>query len=212
MDSNRNIMLAIVVAAVALSAGLWLGQRQLAGPAATPDVTLEAGLLYPTARDIPPFALERASGGTFTERDWQGHWTLAFFGFTHCPDICPTTLAVLKQVDDAITAAPLAQPLQLLFVSVDPARDDAATLKRYSEFFSPTHHRRHRAEDRLQPFTRGLGIVYMRSPLDGGGLHGGPQRADRGDRPARPAGGACSARRWTPRRIAADLRRLARRA
>jgi protein SCO1/2 len=169
MDSNRNIMLLIVVAAVAVSAGLWFGQRQLGGPAAAPDITLEAGLLYPAARDIPPFVLDRASGGSFTERDWQGHWTLGFFGFTHCPDICPTTLAVLKQVDDAISAAPLAQPLQLLFVSVDPARDDATTLKRYSAFFSPRIIAATAPEERLQPFTRGLGIVYMQSPLEGGG-------------------------------------------
>lgn len=169
MNSNRNIMLLIVVAAVAVSAGLWFGQRQLGGSAAAPNVTLEAGLLYPTARDIPPFALERARGGSFTEKDWQGHWTLAFFGFTHCPDICPTTLATLKQVDEAISTAPLAQPLQLLFVSVDPARDDAATLKRYSEFFSPRIVAATAPEDRLLPFTRQFGIVYMQSPLEGGG-------------------------------------------
>lgn len=208
MNTNRNIMLLIVVAAVAVSAGLWLGQRQFIAPAGGGSVPVEAALLYPAPRDVAPFTLDRASGGTFSEADFQGRWTLAFFGFTHCPDICPTTLALMKQVEDALAAPPLAAPLQTLFVSVDPARDDPATLAKYAAYFSPSIIAATAPEERLQPMTRGLGIVYLQTPLEGGGYtvdHSGQIVI------VDPKGRLVGMFRppLDPARIAADLRRLA---
>ena len=169
MNSNRSIMLLIVVAAVAVSAGLWLGQRQLLAPAPDAGLPVQSALLYPQPRAVPPFVLERATGGSFSQDDLQGHWTLAFFGFTHCPDICPTTLAAMKQVEDALGAGDPPIPLQMLFVSVDPDRDTAPVLARYAAFFSPDIVAATAPEERLQPMTRSLGIVYMQSALPAGG-------------------------------------------
>jgi len=162
-------MMLIVVAAVAVSAGLWLGQRQRLTPAADATIPVQAALLYPQARTVPPFDLERATGGTFSQDDLQGRWTLAFFGFTHCPDICPTTLAAMKQVQDALAASQPAIPLQMLFVSVDPDRDTPAVLAKYAAFFSPDIIAVTAPEERLLPMTRGLGVVYMQSALPAGG-------------------------------------------
>ncbi|MFN7552970.1 MAG: SCO family protein [Pseudomonadota bacterium] len=208
MHSNRNIMLLIVVAAVAVSAGLWLGQRQFIAPDRSAAPAVQAALLYPVPRVIEPFALDRAPGGTFTAADFEGRWTLAFFGFTHCPDICPTTLAQLKQVEDALATPPLPDPLQLLFVSVDPARDDPATLARYAAYFSPSIIAATAPDERLQPMARGLGIVYLQTPLDGGGYtvdHSGQVVI------VDPQGRLAGMFRppLDPSRIAADLRRLA---
>ena len=208
MKDNRTIMLLIVVAAVAVSAGLWLGQRSFLAPSGGPAVAVEAALLYPAPREVPAFTLERASGGTFSDADLKGRWTLGFFGFTHCPDICPTTLALMKQVEDTLAAPPLASPLQLLFVSVDPARDDPATLGKYAAYFSPSIIAATAPEERLQPMTRSLGIVYMQSPLEGGGYTV--------DHSAQvvvidPQGRLVGMFRppLDPQRMAADLRRLA---
>ncbi len=162
-------MTLIVVAAIAVSAGLWLGQRQLLTPAADATIPVQAALLYPQARPVAPFVLERATGGTFSQDDLQGRWTLAFFGFTHCPDICPTTLAVLKQVQDALAASQPAIPLQMLFVSVDPERDTPEVLAKYAAFFSPDIIAVTAPQERLLPMTRGLGVVYMQSALPAGG-------------------------------------------
>jgi protein SCO1/2 len=208
MKDNRTLMLLIVAAAVAVSAGMWVGQRSFLAPSGGSAVAVEAALLYPAPREVPAFVLERAGGGTFSEANLRGHWTLGFFGFTHCPDICPTTLALMKQVEDMLAAPPLAPPLQLLFVSVDPARDDPATLGQYAAYFSPNIIAATAPEDRLQPMTRSLGIVYMQSPLDGGGYTI--------DHSAQvvvidPKGRLVGMFRppLDPQRMAADLRRLA---
>jgi protein SCO1/2 len=168
MTSNRNVMLLIVVAAIAVSAGLWLGQGYFGKTPAGTAPPVQAALLYGEPRALEPFTLDRADGRPFTGDDLKGRWTLAFFGFTHCPDVCPTTLAQMKQVEAGLAASKPAPPLQLLFVSVDPARDSLELLAKYTAFFSPSIIAATASEDRLQPFTRQLGIVYMQSPLADG--------------------------------------------
>jgi protein SCO1/2 len=161
-------MTLIVVAAMAAGAGLWLGQRQF-GTAGSSAAPTRAALIYPQPRELPTFALKRADGATFGNADLRERWTLAFFGFTHCPDICPTTLAVLKQIRLALGDGPESPALQLLFVSVDPERDDAKALGDYAAYFDPTIVAATAGHDVLLPFTRALGVVYMTSDLPGGG-------------------------------------------
>jgi protein SCO1/2 len=170
MNTNRTIMALIVVAAVAVSAGLWLGQRHfLPGTGGSDAVPVQAALLYPEPRELEPFQFDRADGKSFSEADLTGRWTLAFFGFTHCPDICPTTLSTLKQVEADLAAKPPKDPVQYLFVSVDPARDTPQVLATYTAFFSPAIIAATAPEERLLPATRQMGIVYMQSPLPNGG-------------------------------------------
>lgn len=167
--NNRNVMLLIVVAAIAAAAGLWVGLGQQRGGGSGLQARMQAALLYPAPRPVDAFTLTRADGGNFTNADLAGRWTIGFFGFTHCPDICTTTLAVMKDVEQQLTAAPLPQPLQLLFVSVDPERDTPEVLAGYAGFFSRNLIAATVAEPALRAFTTGLGIVYMQTPLDTGG-------------------------------------------
>ena len=76
-----------------------------------------------------PFNLVDQDGKPQTEAMLKGKWTAVFFGFTYCPDVCPTTLQALAQAQDRL--GPKAKDLQVLFVSVDPARDSPAQLKAY---------------------------------------------------------------------------------
>ncbi|HPW03131.1 MAG TPA: SCO family protein, partial [Dokdonella sp.] len=85
----------IVLAAVALAVGLWAGSRWM--PHSVSQSDLQAAVLYPAPAPVPPFTLQRPDGSNLTEADLQGHWSVLFFGFTHCPDICPTSLAEFKQ-------------------------------------------------------------------------------------------------------------------
>lgn len=82
------------------------------------------------------FTLIDENGRTVSAEDYLGKPTLLFFGFTSCPDVCPTTLAQLagafKQLDESVR-----EDLQVLFVSVDPTRDDPQTLRRYTDAFGP---------------------------------------------------------------------------
>jgi protein SCO1/2 len=69
----------------------------------------------------------------------KGKWSFLFFGFTHCPDICPTTLAILARArDDIAKSAAGAEDIQIVFISVDPNRDTANKLKQYVTHFHET--------------------------------------------------------------------------
>ncbi|GEO98262.1 SCO family protein [Methylobacterium haplocladii] len=80
-----------------------------------------------------PFTLVNQDGKTVTERDFAGATHLVFFGFTHCPDVCPTTL---QQITDVLAAlGPKADRLKVAFVTVDPERDTPEVLKTYLSSF-----------------------------------------------------------------------------
>ncbi len=82
-----------------------------------------------------PFTLTNGDGRQVTDRDFRGRWALIYFGYTFCPDVCPTTL---NQVAEAMGAlGPKAARLQPVFISVDPARDTPAVVKQYVAAFTP---------------------------------------------------------------------------
>jgi protein SCO1 len=82
-----------------------------------------------------PFSLIDSSGATVTDRTYRGKWELVFFGYTYCPDLCPTTL---NTISDALTAlGPLADKVQPLFITVDPQRDTPAVIGDYVRNFDP---------------------------------------------------------------------------
>jgi len=82
-----------------------------------------------------PFQLADQTGQTVTERDLQGKPTLIFFGFTHCPDVCPTSLFEISEVLRAMGKD--AERVNAWFISVDPERDTAAAMKEYLSSFDP---------------------------------------------------------------------------
>lgn len=82
-----------------------------------------------------PFQLTDQNGATVTEKNLKGHPTLIFFGFTHCPDVCPTSLFEISEVLKAMGTD--ADRVNSYFVSVDPERDTAASMKEYLSSFDP---------------------------------------------------------------------------
>lgn len=105
------------------------------------------------------FELTSESGETVTENVFAGRPVAMYFGFTHCPDICPTTLARLTA---AVRRLPedLAQELQLAFVSVDPARDGPRELAEYTDAFSDRMLGLTGTQKQLQALTRRYRITY----------------------------------------------------
>jgi len=82
-----------------------------------------------------PFSLTASSGGTVTDRTYRGKWLLVYFGYTRCPDVCPT---VLNNIGVALRVlGPAAAEVQPLFITVDPERDTAKVLAQYLEAFDP---------------------------------------------------------------------------
>ena len=96
---------------------------------------LESSLVLPEDfRTVPDFSLVGTDGGTLDQGFLDGAWTLAFFGYTHCPDVCPITLQVVKEAVASLEAVE-AEPLQVAFFTVDPARDTATRMAEYVGFF-----------------------------------------------------------------------------
>lgn len=148
----------ILVAAFAAALGLWFGARMLDRP---DQPALRSALLYPAPRALPDFSLLRSDGKPLTLADWKKHWTVAFFGFTNCPDVCPTTLATFKQVWKRLDPA-TRERVRFDFVSVDPARDTPELLARYVGYFSPDFVAATGTDEQLTRLTRALGLLYAR--------------------------------------------------
>ena len=154
---------AILLIALAAAAGAYFGQ-QLWRPdgAMTGSVLPGDGVLirYPVAKAVSPVELIDRHGQPWSPEALRGRYTVAFFGFTHCPDICPTALAMLKSARQQWQALPEAQQPQVLFVSVDPKRDTPTQLGQYVDFFDPAILAVTGQAAQMLPWTRSLGIVY----------------------------------------------------
>jgi protein SCO1/2 len=143
-----------VLAAVAVGAGFALYER------ASAPLALESGTALPEPRPLAEFALTDQNGAPFSRANLEGRWTLLFTGFTHCPDVCPTTLALMADLDRRLAR----EDLQFLFVSVDPERDTPAAIAQYVGHFDPSLRGATGAREEIERFTAGLGLAQVRNP------------------------------------------------
>ncbi|MGM0450578.1 MAG: SCO family protein [Pseudomonadota bacterium] len=141
MSRNRNI--AITVALLLLFAAgvmtltiynVWVAsQYGEGGGSEPPEVAADNVYLYDEPRPIDDFTLTDEQGDRVDQAMLQGQWTLAFLGFTNCPDICPNTMATLSKADKRISDR--ATEPQFLMITADPERDTPEALSRYVTFF-----------------------------------------------------------------------------
>jgi len=167
MSNALRFTIVIGAAVIAFAAGLGLqgllSQRSASAP---PDVP---GLLWPVQASLEPFELIDHNGAMYNRDRLRGRWTLLFFGFTHCPDICPATMAVMDSAVDLASAEGLpADELQVVLVSVDPARDDPEQLARYVRHFDEDFLGVTGSHEALGKLTSQLGAVYTRPGPDAG--------------------------------------------
>ena len=101
------------------------------------SVELEAGTWFgDQARALPEFELLDHNNQLLTRSNLEGKWSLMFFGYTHCPDICPTSLQTMSDMITAIDDPDVLDAVQVYFVSVDPERDRAEMLAAYVTYFN----------------------------------------------------------------------------
>jgi protein SCO1/2 len=103
---------------------------------ATPDL-LTGSAIVPS-RALPDFSLIDQQGRSFGAADLRGHWSIMFFGYTNCPDFCPTTLTTLAALAKRLRAEPGAVLPRVVFVSVDAKRDTPQQLAKYVPYFDPS--------------------------------------------------------------------------
>ena len=148
---------ALVVVAIAAAAGFLAGRWWPAEPPALQASTA----LFGQERALPEFALTDHTGRAYTRRNFTERWTLLFFGYTHCPDICPITLATMAASVDALAALGGDAP-RVVFVSVDPERDAPGHLEGYVTVFHDDFLGVTGPHEELRKLTRALGIAYAR--------------------------------------------------
>jgi protein SCO1/2 len=156
------VLAALVAAAVlaGLAAGLYLG-----GGGRPPKV---GGIVYPEPRPVPAFELTAGDGSAFSRERLAGHWSFVFFGYTHCPDVCPLTLADLEVMHDELGQATFDHPLQVLFVSVDPDRDTPDRLAEYVGYFDPSFIGATGDAAQLGKLAKAFGVVFKAHSDQGG--------------------------------------------
>lgn len=147
------------IAVCAAIGGFWLA-RELHST----SPVLASGTWLPQARQLRDFSLVDESGHTLSLRTLEGKPALVFFGFTHCPDVCPTTLATLAQARKASQIS----NLQVLLISVDPARDTPEVLERYVHAFDPAFRGATGPQASIDAVTKDFGVAVQRVDLPGG--------------------------------------------
>jgi protein SCO1/2 len=130
-------------------------------PAQKPLPTLAATLL-PELRPLAPFSLLDQQSRPYDNQRLQGHWTLLSFGYTHCPDTCPTTLATLTQMKQHLQLNGMQAPYVIGFVSIDPERDTPQRLAEYVSYFDPEFLGITGTPAALKALTAPLGILYRK--------------------------------------------------
>lgn len=138
-------IVAVLLLAVIVTSVLWLHERQA-----------------PTIGG--PFQLvNAATGRQVSDRDFRGKWLLIFFGYTHCPDVCPTTLANIAEAMSQL--GPLAAQIQPLFITLDPERDTLPVLVDYTSAFDPRILGLSGSADQIASAAKAYGIYYAKRAI-----------------------------------------------
>jgi len=163
---NRTTLVILVVA-LAAGLGLLASQRFFTAPAQA-GPAMETVRLFPQPRTLPDFSLRQSDGTQLVPGELKGHWTLVFLGFTWCPDVCPTTLAELAQAQKQWEALPESTRPRVLFVSVDPQRDDPDRIGEYAHAFHRDTLAATADVPALEHFARSLSMVFAKAPAPEG--------------------------------------------
>ena len=137
-----------------------------AGPADAP--ALQTVTLFPQPRVLPDFNLRQSDGTALVPGELKGHWTLVFLGFTHCPDVCPTTLAQLAQAQKQWRSLPDSTRPRVLFVSVDPDRDTPDAIGEYAHGFDADSLAATADVPALETFAKSLSLIFAKVPAPEG--------------------------------------------
>lgn len=140
LNKSRTLILSILGVLVAVIIGVLVGQYLTAdnNAASQQQAAQQAGIIIlPNSLELPAVQLTTTNHSVQDTQALTGQWSLIFFGYTFCPDICPTTLAELRQLN-TLLPEDAKNNLQIIMVSVDPHRDTAEQLQQYLQYFDPS--------------------------------------------------------------------------
>ena len=152
-----RILFVVILGVLATVAGIWSANIILDRQVNLKE--LEA-TRFPVARQLAPFTLVDHNNEVFNETTLQKRWSFLFFGYTHCPDVCPVTLSVLNSVAQRLQDVDA--DIRFVFVSVDPERDTPEKLAQFVRYFNKNFIGVTGSGQQIEEFTRELGIMHMR--------------------------------------------------
>ena len=154
---SRHILKGVIIALLATAAGIWSARLVL--QKSEPQDELSA-TRFPVARAVQPFELVDHNHVAFNNASLQKHWSFMFFGYTYCPDVCPTTLSVLNSVAQRLQD--LDVDVRFIMVTVDPERDTPERLAEFVTYFNGDFLGVTGTDEGLEQLTRQLGILHVR--------------------------------------------------
>lgn len=135
---SRGIKITVVaiLAFITFIVGSFVYRVNLPRVMTAADMKANGAFIFETPRSFGDFSLIDDQGRPFTPAQLKDQWTLLFFGFTYCPDICPTTMAFMDELLTELEATEVGDDTRVVLVSVDPARDTPEKLNQYVKFFN----------------------------------------------------------------------------
>ncbi len=167
MATMNRVKNSIFVIAVMLFAGIGAAAAVLFWP--EPEPPAMVGTVFPQPRALPDVSLTDHHGQVWRADEQNGGWELVFFGFTHCPDVCPMTLATLAGSLSYLQTAQANVMPEVVFISVDPGRDTPKQLATYVQHFHDDFVGVTGEREAIDTLTRALGIAYSLGEPDENG-------------------------------------------
>ena len=159
----KRILIAIIVAALAMAAGIWAARAVLEHNSVQDELDATR---FPEAREIASFSLIDHNKAVFDNSVLKDRWSFIFFGYTHCPDVCPTTLSVLNSVAQKL--GDLDEDIRFVFLSVDPERDTPEQLAQFVSYFNSDFVGVTGTPEGIEQITRQLGVLHIRAQPEEG--------------------------------------------
>jgi protein SCO1/2 len=169
LPKNRQ-KLVFILAAIALLAaffGMWSRHNMHAQNDGSSKFLVAT--LFNQPRTITPFQLTDTNNKPFNLANLKGHYSLIFFGFTRCPDLCPTTLALLSKSYKIMEGDKLKSLPQIIFISVDPDRDNPQGIKNYLNSFNPAFLGATGKKTQIDQLTQEMSVIYAKVSEDKSG-------------------------------------------
>lgn len=159
---GQGLMIVGLMAALVGGVTVWKQLGHAPAPLLPPSVGAISGTFVNDEKPLPAFSLVRGAG-TFSNADLAGRWSMVFFGYTQCPDVCPTALTLMKDVKARLAQQNEVTPPQVVFISVDPKRDSPELLAQFTGAFDPYFVGVTGSDDALKPLAKSLGVFYQRN-------------------------------------------------
>jgi len=166
-QTGKTNLLFVAVAFFAIAIGIYV---QSGGKLKQQPPELVKGILLPTTKPLGKMNFTDHTGKPFGLTQLKDKWSILFFGFTNCPDVCPTTMQTMKQVKQTVAEAGLWSRFQVVMVSVDPERDSTDRLSKYVPYFDPEFIGISADVEHTTAFAKNLGILFFKDkPEENGG-------------------------------------------